>query len=316
MGEWSRRIGEVGEEIVGEFFELIGWSDSQRNLTLTCTRGERHSIGSRPRNTHGMDYLFSYESQLTHRTLDHLVVSVKYTLNPYPASPNSKFKEHFLDLAATMECFKRSENLRSANSQFSGVDNSREIGILFWLSNDGSGEESILQKVSNVRNVDQYNYGSIYVVDNKRVSFIYDTIKYLRSANPDSELNFFYPNTGKNYNSISRESSGKILPAEFINSGVIPFKLTHKDKSKTFVVASIDEFHKDNLKRLMGLSHSMGLNLAMNTSILFPDFDLVRHENQVSEAKSSFRDKDFTGSVSVSSYRSDFRNISNRHYRK
>lgn len=311
MGEWSRRIGEVGEEVVGEFFDLIGWSDSQRNLSLTCTRSERHRTGTRPRSTHGVDYLFSYESQLAHRTVDHLVTSVKYTLNPYPASPGTKFKEHFSDLATTLECFKRSENLRSANNQFSGVDNSREIGILFWLSSDGSGEEDILQKIANVRNIDQYNYGSIYVVDNKRVSFIYDTIKHLVNANPSSDLNFFYPNTGKNYNAINRESSGKVLPAEFINSGVIPFKLTHQDKSKTFVVASIDGFHQDNLKRLMGMSHTMGLDLARDTAILFPDFDVLRHENQVSEAKSSFRDKHFTGNVRVSSYRPDFRSIRN-----
>jgi hypothetical protein len=311
MGEWSRRIGEVGEEIVGEFFDLIGWGDSQRNLTLPCMRNQSHGHRERPRSTHGIDYLFSYESQLSNRSLDHLVISVKYTLDPYPANPSSKFKEHFLDLAKTMECFRGSEIRRSSNSQFSGVDSAREIGVLFWLTNDDSGADDVIQRVAGVHSVDQYNYDSIYVVDNKRVSFIYDTIKYLSINRPDSEIEFFYPNTGKNYNPIDRESSGKILPVEFVNSSVLPLKLSNKDNSKTFVVAITDDFHRDHLKRLMGLSYEITLDFTKDTLILFPNFDRIRHENQVSEAKSSFRDKRFTESVRVSSYRTDFRNSIN-----
>jgi hypothetical protein len=311
MGEWSRRIGEVGEEIVGEFLELIGWGDSQRNLTLSCNRGQRHGTGERPRQTHGIDYLFSYESQLSARTLDHLVISVKYTASLYPANPSSKFKEHFADLAKTMECFKNSEIRQSSSSQFSGVDNAREVGVLFWLTNKASDTDDIIQKISGVHNIDQFNYNSIYIVDNKRVSFIYDTVKYLSSNIPDSEIEFFYPNTGKNYNPISRELSGKILPVEFVNSSVIPLKLSNKNKDTTFVLSVIDSFHKDHLKRLMGLSHEITSSFATDTLILFPDFDRMLHENQVNEAKSSFKDRRFTESVRVSSYRTNFRNTTN-----
>ncbi|QSV55306.1 MAG: hypothetical protein HEP80_16905 [Dolichospermum sp. UKL201] len=311
MGEWSRRIGEIGEEIVREFLELIGWGDSQRNLTLPCMKGPRHKNGERPRTTHGIDYLFSYESQLSNRTLDHLVISVKYTLDSYPKNPNSKFKEHFLDLAKTMECFKGSEIRQSSNSQFSGIDNAREIGVLFWLSNDASGTGDILQRVAGVRGIEDYKYNSIYVVDNKCISFIYDVIKYLSTNKPNSEIEFFYPNTGKNYNPINKQSSGKILPVEFVNSGVLPLKLSNKDDSKTFVVAVTDDFQQDHLKRLMGLSYEITSDFAKDTLILFPNYDRIQHENQVIEAKSSFRDKRFTETVRVSSYRTDFRNTSN-----
>lgn len=311
MGEWSRRIGEVGEDIIGEFLDLIGWGDSQRNLTLPCMRGQRHGSREKPRKTHGIDYLFSYESQLSQRTLEQLVISVKYTLDPYPANPSGKFKEHFLDLSKTMECFKGSEIRKSSTSQFSGVDNAREVGVLFWITNDNSVANSVIQRVADVRNVDEYNYRSIYVVDNKCVSFIYDTVKYLSINKPDSEIEFFYPNTGRNYNPITRESSGKILPVEFINSNVLLLTLTSRDNNKTFVIATTDDFQRDHLKRLIGLSHEITSNLVSDTLILFPDFDRIRHENQVSEAKSSFKEKRFTEKVRVSSYRTDFRNINN-----
>ncbi len=310
MGEWSRRIGEVGEEIIGEFLDLIGWSDSQRSLTLPCMKGQRHGDSNHAKTTHGIDYLFAYESQLSHRTLDQLVISVKYTSNPYPTNPKTKFKEHFFDIAKTMECFKRSEIRRSSSSQFSGVDRTREIGVLFWITNDRSGVDSIIQKVANVNSIDDYEYDSIYIVDNSCISFIYDTVKYLSLNRPDSEIEFFYPNTGKNYNPINKESSGKILPVEFINSNVLLLKLS-RDNNQTFVVAVADEFDRDHLKRLIGLAYEITQDFAQDTLILFPNFDAMLHENLVSEAKSSFRDKRFTEKVRVYSYRTDFRNISN-----
>jgi hypothetical protein len=311
MGEWSRRIGEVGEDVVGEFLSLIGWGDSQRNLTLPCMKGQRHGKGEKSRTTHGIDFFFSYESQLSARTLDHLVISVKYTLDPYPTSPNSKFKEHFLDLAKTMECFKGSEIRQSSNSQFSSVDNARDVGVLFWLTNNTSGTNDIIQRVARVHNVDDFNYNSIYIVDNKRISFIYDTIKYLSSSRPNSEIEFFYPNTGRNYMPLNRELSGKTLPVEFINSSVLPLKLSDKDNNKTFVLAAMDDFQRDHLKRLMGISLEMTSSFAKDILILFPNFDQILHENQVNEAKTSFRDRKFTESVRVSSYQTNFRNIAN-----
>jgi hypothetical protein len=311
MGEWSRRIGEVGEDIVGEFFDLIGWGDAQRNLTLSCMKGSRHGTGDRPRMTHGIDYFFPYESHLASKTLDNLVISVKYTMGSYPSNPNSKFKEHFLDLSKTMECFKSSEIRRSSNSQFSGVDSARDVGVLFWLSNDADSTGNIIQKVALARNLDEYKFNSIFVVDNSRVSFIYDVIKYLSIQRPDADIEFCYPNNGRNYNPIKKESSGKILPVEFVNSGVLPLKLVDQTNNKTLVIAVIDDFHRDYLKRLMGLSLQITDDFAKDTLILFPNFDRLRHENQVSEAKSSFKNKRFTETVRVSSYRTDFRNTIN-----
>jgi hypothetical protein len=310
VGEWSRRIGEVGEDIIGEFLDLIGWSDSQRSLTLPCMKGQRHGNSDHEKTTHGIDYLFSYESQLCHRTLDQLVISVKYTSNPYPTNPRTKFKEHFFDIAKTMECFKRSEIRRSSSGQFSGVDRTREIGVLFWITNDRSGSDNIIQKVASVNSVDDYDYDSIYIVDNSCISFIYDTVKYLSLNRPGSEIEFFYPNTGKNYNPINKQSSGKILPVEFINSNVLLLKLS-RDNIQSFVVAVADDFERDHLKRLIGLAYEITQDFAQDTLILFPNFDAMLHENLVSEAKSSFRDKRFTEKVRVYSYRTDFRNISN-----
>ena len=68
MGEWSKKVGEKGEEIVGEFLHLIGWGNAQNNITLDCIKGKNHGTSESPKKTHGIDYLFSYKSQLLERT--------------------------------------------------------------------------------------------------------------------------------------------------------------------------------------------------------------------------------------------------------
>ena len=271
MGEWSKTVGEVGEDIVGEFIEIIGWNDPQKNHSVPCVKGQRHGKDDKEKTTHGIDYLFSYDSQLENRTLNHLVVSVKFTSNAYPLNPNSKFKEHFHDLTKTVECFKRSEIKSSSSQQFSGVDNARDIGVLFWLSNDVTSDGDIIKKVVNVRGIDEYPYESIYIVDNHRVSFVYDTIQYLRLKYIGSEIEFFYPNTGRNINPSSRNSSGKMLPVEFINSSVQLLKITSTNGNKIFIISVIEDFHIDHLKRLLGLAQVMTSDLAAETLIIFPN---------------------------------------------
>lgn len=311
MGEWSKKIGEVGEEIVGEFFGLIGWQDSRKNLTLPCLKPEKHGAGEKSKQTHGIDYLFSYESQLEDRTLNHLVVSVKYSSKPYPASPSAKFKDHFFDLTKTLECFKNSEIRSSSNNQFTGIDNARNVGVLFWLSNDTNSDGDVIKKVAGARGLDDYSYESLYLIDNHRFSFIYDSIKFLRLKYPSCDIDFFYPSTGRNFNISNRDTSGKILPVEFVNSSLLPFKIINEKGDKIFSISVIDSFNMDHLKRVIGLAQEMTSDLANSTVIMFPDYDRLKHENDVYEAKQGFKNKTFTNTVTVTSFRSDFRSLGN-----
>ncbi len=311
MGEWSKRIGEFGEAVVGEFLELIGWSDSQRNLQMPCVKAQKHGTEGNLRNSHGIDFLFSYESQLFHRTLDHLIISAKFTAISYPANPSGKFKEYFIDLVKTIECFRNSEFRQNANRQFSSVGTARDIGVLFWLSNSPSEHDDIIKSVANSRKLDEYNYDSVFLVDNNRISFIYDTIMYLKTKRTNSEIEFFYPNTGRNYNPGIREASGKVLPVEYVNSSILPLKLINTDGSKTFVISMIDPFHMDRLKRLLSLSYMITSDFQYDTLILFPNYNQLVHKNDVQSAKVGFKDKKFTENVVVDAFRNDFRSLGN-----
>lgn len=311
MGEWSKRIGEVGESIVGEFFGLVGWSDAQKGVELKCNRGERHGTDRSEKITHGIDYFYSYESSLVDRTLDHLVISVKYKAEKYPSSLTALFKNHFFDLAKTMECFKLSPQRQETNKNFSNVSQARDIGVLFWLSNDISDEQDLICKLASSRNIDEYKYGTIYLVDNKRFSFIFDSVNYAKNFDKYSFYEFFYPATGRNINPSARKSSGIILPVEYINSSILLMKVVQTDDNYIFLITCIDNFHKDRLKRVVGLAHEITQNLTTHTIISFPNYDALHHFNEVKDAKSRFKDKKFTDRIEVTSFRSDFRSLNN-----
>lgn len=307
MGEWSKKVGETGEKLVKEFFELIGWSSSQDGLEMHCIRQEKHEG-----KTHGVDRLFSYLSPLEDGVLNNLIASVKYTANDYPSAPNSLFKSHFFDLAKTLQCFKNSEIRRSSIKNFTGVDSSKDIGVLFWLSNSKQQDRDILAEVANCKGLDTFAYETIYVVDNKRISFIYDSIQGLKAAFPNRSVEFFYPSTGKNNNPLTKTPSGLVLPVEYINSSVLLFKVVGgNNESKMLVISTIDSFTGSNLKRLIGLAHEISQDWTSSTLILFPDYDQLHHKNEVSDAKSGYMNQSFVNSVNVASFNADFRSMAN-----
>lgn len=306
MGEWSKRIGEHGETVVKDLFEMIGWTDAQRNLELPCVHGQRHRSANGERKTHGIDGFFSYHSTLVDRTLDHLIVSVKYSAASYPASPNSKFKEHFCELAMALECFRKSSLRRDAGKQFSGVGSARNIGVLFWLTNDRTNQD-VLSKVASVRQIDDYAYETIFVVDDFRAAFLFDSICFVQTRFSGNIIEFLYPSTGRNINPSTRESGGKILPVEFINAPILPFRVQTSEGGKILVLTCIEEFHQDRLRRLIGLAHNVTNDFATETVIMFSNYDQLLHDNLVREAKAGFEDKKFTESVKVGSFRAGFR---------
>ena len=76
-------------------------------------------------------------------------VSVKHMKNPYPKYPRSKFKEHFIDLATGLECFKLSKYKSDIENKARNVKKTRIIGVLFWLSNSNeSRDKDIMDELS------------------------------------------------------------------------------------------------------------------------------------------------------------------------
>lgn len=300
MGEWSKKIGEYGENFVEKFLSVIGWSDLAKGNTINCSKqnGEHVNEKGNKVHTHGIDFLYSYMNPLVGSQLNNVLVSSKFETSKYPNSPTKKFKDYIVDLISTLDCFDCSELKDSVlkHYQYSTIN---DIGVLFWLNNQEDSNDDLISVVSSAR-IDVLRNNTIYIMDNKRVGFILEIMKFIKTKNNYTH-SFYYPLTGQNINPTNRTNTGNILPVEFLNSSVIPIKLENKNNSKEICLflGTIDNFEEDTFIRLMGLAKDISTNLAGEVIIGFLDYQELQHKKIVSISKQGFQDSDFTKTVSV-----------------
>lgn len=306
MGEWSKKLGERGEHITESLLNLIGWKAALKGHEFDCVKPVPHSTTGNPRKTHGADFVFSCLSPLEDGILKHLVISSKFTSGPYPTSPGPLFKDHFTDLATTVECFNRSPLKKSINSGYTGASGQSLAGILCWFSAASDAEEDVVSYVAGSRNLDSSNYGTIYVIDNYRASFLFDTITYARNRFGAENVRFLYPSTGKNVSPIERVTNGTILPPEYLNSGLIPFFIQEHER-KSLLICCQDPFSLEAVKRIIGFSMEIAMEFPHKVALAFPDYNYVDHEEIADIARLSIANKEFASIVEFESYQADFR---------
>lgn len=308
MGEWSKKVGEAGESIAAKFLRLVGWDAAQAGVELPCVRPEVHKVSGHARRTHGIDYLLGYRSPLVDGLGQNLIVSVKFSADQYPNNPARIFKDHFSDLAHTIECFKNSDVRRTLVQTVKGVAKTQDVGVLFWINNDRETEGDVISQLVRVIMPDTLNYEAIYIVDNRRARFIFDSVNYARRIANGCEVEFFYPDTGKNVNPLCHVKHGRMLPVEYINSSVLPLRIADKTLEKRILLLStLERFSDAGLKRLLGLAQHLSQDWCSQVVIAFPDYDQLQHSNAVQIAKGSFSNSGFANAAEIHCYDEDFR---------
>lgn len=303
MGEWSKKIGEYGENVAEKFFSAIGWSDLTKGVQLSCLNDSHlNKKGNKP-ETHGIDFLYSYMNPLVSGQLNNVIVSSKFSTSKYPNSATAQFKDYMSDLITTIECYDLSTEKNDIITGFK-YSSENDIGILFWLNNDSESDDDLISKVSSAR-IDTERNCSIYILDNKRVGFILEVMKFIKTGSDKYNSSFYYPNTGQNINPMDRQNTGKILPVEFLNSSVIPIRLVNKDNPKEIclLIATIDNFEEEDLMRFIGFSKDITTDLIGEIIIAFPDYDELKHQQMVTSTKQKFQDSEITKTVSVINFK-------------
>lgn len=85
-GEKAKSSGEYGEQIVKNILELMGWNNANSGVTVPCVHKEKHKKeNSKEPQKHGIDYVYTYKSQLRDATKQDVLVSVKCR-DGYPAT--------------------------------------------------------------------------------------------------------------------------------------------------------------------------------------------------------------------------------------
>lgn len=304
MGEWSKKIGEHGENIIEKLFEIIGWNDMIKGIDIPCSNKLHKNKNDNQRNTHGIDFIFSYMNPLVSEQLSNVLISAKYKTIKYPNSAVSTFKGYINDLRTALECYEFSE-FRDNNVSGFETSSINDAGVLVWLNNNSTSDD-LISKVSTARVTESDFNKSLFIVDNKRVAFLLEVMEFIKTKADKYDYSFYYPNTGRNINPVTRENDGKILPLEYLNSSIIPIKLVNKNnnnnKEKSLVLATIDNFEDGDFIRLIGLSKDISTELVGEVVIAFPDYDKLKHETSVLQAKQKFQVQDYTKNVRVVNY--------------
>jgi hypothetical protein len=301
-GEYSKRIGEIGENTVGDFLELVGWVSPQKNFDIQCSLSHKH-LGDtgKPRRSHGIDAYFHYESPMITGTIDNIIISSKFKAENYPNNVLTQFKEYYYALAETIECFKKSQ-LRNEIISHHTYSKCYDKGVIFWLNNKDTTLDLTAQlNKTNFELVDDYYHDGIYLVDNFKLIFISESIKYVKNKYTDAKIEFAYFSTGYN-NDDNTMKSGNFMPVSYINSGIIPFKITTKSEDVIFLLSTSENFQRENLLKLMGLSKNIGLSFQKYTEICFPNYNILEHENIVQSTKQIFQDTQFVKNLTVSNF--------------
>lgn len=295
MGEYSKRIGEVGENVVVDFLKLIGWTNPLRNDDI-----ESIDTNFRKR-TNGIDGYFHYINPMVSSTIENVIYSSKYSTDPYPISQvTSQFKERYNELAKAIESFKKSELKQYTIDLHQNIDTHFDRGILFWLNNSGTGENDLISRLSRIELNTGVNHDGIFLVDNKRIEFIYDSICFAQLKYRYYDIDFIYFNNGLN-NDDRNPRNGKIMPVQYINSSILPLRAS-KDNETTIIINAIENFDRDDLMKYMGIAKNIGCNSQGATVISFPNYSETEHLPTVNNIKQIFNDASFTSQLEVVNY--------------
>lgn len=302
MGEFSKRIGEIGEEIVIEFLTLIGWHEPNRNFDIPSIDPEKHG-----KNTHGIDAYFHYQSPVISRTLENILISIKFSKDKYPNAPVRKFKEHYNDLGMAIESFKKSD-LRSKNiNNRSDFEFVFDRGIIFWLNNTDDDSQDLLQKLFSLEAPKDFNHDGIFLVDNRKIEFFFSAIEFVNRKFPNKTIQFTYFNTGLNSDNTAPKN-GSIMPVQYLASNILPIRVQTDTDKNTFILCSRENFEEDELIKLIGLAKNITANYQSSTIIAFPDYNRLKHEQLVASAKLIFEEASFTNLISVENFNPNFKN--------
>lgn len=312
-GEQSKSIGEVGENIAEVFFKKIGWLNPQLNIYFPCFKPKDHVLSSSKgdvKTQHGIDLHVNYKSSLESETLNNLLISVKHgKITGYPQSATKIFKDYIKDLVHSTSCFQKSSHKRESIQAHKGVKKVNDIPVLFYISSKDDPQADFVSRIQTSRFMNEYDVKELYIVDNKKVSFILDAIWFVEKTYSDYEWNFFHPQTGMNYSDQSILQHSKTMQIEFLTNSFIPFLLKKsigENETCKFLIITNEPFSEDMLAKFIHYSRCNTndniKDMEISTSDYFPD----DHQAIVSKVLNSY---EFDINVKVTNFLPTFRNL-------
>jgi hypothetical protein len=253
MGEWSKSIGEEGERINKFLFEeILGVGSLVENISIDCVNGQKHQKANSKseRTTHGLDGFYYVESPVEDELLDAVIISSKYK-GKYPKYPKSTFKSFIKDLAYDLECFKYSKLNSDINQKFATVTKTKYTGVLVWLSNLDDIQYDLIAKIDNSIIDNELDFEKIVVVDNSRITFLYESI--YKSKLKYREVEFVYHDSSLNPGNLNLKAYGKRFPINYIYSDVLTMRV-QEDNRTIFLIYINGDFNEVSFAQMLSFA--------------------------------------------------------------
>lgn len=248
-----------------------------------------------------------FESPMISKTVENILISVKYSTDKYPNTPVNKFKSYYCDLAMAIESFKKSKIRVKNINNHSGIETTFDRGVIFWLNNVYENSVDLLGKLSKSEVSKDYNHDGIYLVDNGKIEFFFDAIEFVKRKFPEKEIEFTYFSTGLN-NDNETPKNGSVMPIQYLGSNILPMRVHTNTDKNTLILVSRESFEEEELIKLIGLAKNITANYQSNTVIAFPDYNRLQHETLVDNIKIILNDPSFTNTLSIENFNLNFRN--------
>lgn len=297
MGEYSKRVGEVGESVVADLLRLLGWQNIMRNEDIDSIDTDFR------KKTNGVDGYYHYNNPMISNTIENVIYSCKYSTSPYPTSQAqivNTFKSYYTDLAKAIESFKKSILKQKTCEGYEFIDNCFDRGVLFWLNNSSDRDKDLITKLGKIELTTETNHDGIFLVDNKRAEFLYNAMSYALAAYRGYDIDFIYFINGLNMADTNLRN-GKIMPVEYINSSILPLRLS-KEKETIVMLFTIDDFDENDLMKYFGIANKIGCNTQGSTVICFPNYLETKHKTIVEAKKQIFQESSFTTNLHIVNY--------------
>lgn len=278
--------------IAKKILDLIGWSNFNEDLSLNVYNDKTEED-----DKFKVDFFGDFESKLKSNTDDAIFVTSIHDLS-YPSSSKKEIQNYLYSsekIYDDLQLHKKVPINRNSSTDYHN--------ILFWLTTENSEvNQDFIHHVKDNYRKDWLNKDMCYyLVDNNKAIFLISSIVTAKNYRDELTVKYLYPITEANQSPGQIGKRGTKLPAQFINSSIIPIIKESSEKISILIFCS-DPFSQDALKKLIWLTIRLTSGLGNEYILYFPDYSETDNRNIAVEVIRSFDDEILEGKILVKKY--------------
>lgn len=297
MAEREKKIGEEGEAKVRRFLEKVGWVPIQPGTDIACLFPKEHKLTAKsvPRESHGVDLIFSYVCPLIPSIRRNILISIKDSFSNETKTRNSDIKTAIKDLGTALKCFKKNPMRKAFQGMGGGVSAIEDTGVLIKLNKDPISTRSFLGTINKAESISVEEQSAVFFIENSRYDFIETSIQFIEREFKEWTYEFFLPKNSLNTSGEKRHVSSKLLPVQSLSGGPLAFRLEMGDETK-LVIISEEPFSQSRFRRYSGMALDLSANW-VSVVITFPDYRALEHGSIVNEILQSLSDRSYANKI-------------------